>query len=191
MSRHAFYGNFCYDIQASALVDISNNKVDWKEVAPIPMGRSAHAVVLLHGSVYVGGGYEGKNNSERKDSFSLDIYNLTTNRWDPFPITIPHCWFAMTVLDDKLIIAGGVTKRGDPTNKILVLDEGEWKDYSKMPSARAGAVAVGYQSMLIVVGGEGKVKGTWTSLATTELPLDHGTPVMTSLSHISKSNASF
>jgi len=31
----------------------------------------------------------------------------------------------MTVLVDKLIIAGGEIKNGKPTNKTLVLDEGE------------------------------------------------------------------
>jgi len=75
----------------------------------------------------------------------------------------------MTVLDDKLIIAGGETKNGNPTNKILVLDEGEWKNYSEMPTAREGAAAVGYQSMLIVAGGQTKIKGTWTLLTITEL----------------------
>ncbi|XP_065883926.1 kelch domain-containing protein 8B-like [Dysidea avara] len=38
-----------------------------------------------------------------------------------------------------------------------------------MPTARQGAAVVGYQSMLIVVRGNGKVEGKWTILATTEL----------------------
>jgi len=104
-----------------------------------------------------------------KDCYRLDIYNVYANRWDPSPIITPHCWFAMTVLDDKLIIAGGETRSDEPTNKILVLDEGKWKDYSEMPTAREAAVAVGYQSMLIVVGGQALIKGSWTLLAITEL----------------------
>jgi len=143
--------------------------VKWKEVTPLPVGRTAHTAVLLHGSVYVGGGFEGSYIDNDEDCYRLDIYNVYANRWDPSPITTPQCWFAMTVLDDKLIIAGGETKRGEITNKVLVLDEGEWKNYSEMPSARSDPTAVGYQSMLIVVGGAIKVKSKWTNLATTEL----------------------
>ncbi|XP_065919298.1 uncharacterized protein [Dysidea avara] len=151
--------------------DIFNKRVmvKWEEVAPLPVGRSAHTAVLLHGSVYVGGGFEGKSNVERKDCYRLDIYNIYANRWDPSPITTPHCWFAMTVLDDKLIIAGGRTKSSSNTNKVFVLYRGQWKDYSEMPTARAGAAAVGYKSMIIVAGGEVLVKDNFTVLATTEL----------------------
>jgi len=145
-------------------------KMKWKEVAPLPVGRSAHTAVLLHGSVYVGGGFEGKSDAKKKDCYRLDIYNVYTNHWDSSPITTPHCLFAMTVLNDKLIIVGGKTKSDDVTNKIFVLDEGEWKDYNEMPTARYHATAVGYQSMVIVVGGQAKIKGTkWIKLSTTEL----------------------
>ena len=78
-------------------------KVKWKEVAPLPVGCTAHRAVLLHGSVYVGGGFEGRNVDNDQSCYRLDVYNLTTNQWSTSPITTPYCWFAMTVLDDKLI----------------------------------------------------------------------------------------
>jgi len=144
-------------------------KVEWKEAAPLPVGLTAHTAVLLRGSVYVGGGSEGKSVSDEKDCYKLDIYNVYANQWSTSPITTPHCWFAMTVLDDKLIVSGGKTKSGAVTNDVFAYDEGEWKDYSSMPTGRCAAVAVGYRSMLIVVGGEVVVKGTWRMVATTEL----------------------
>ena len=54
-------------------------------------------------------------------SYRLDVYNLTTNQWSSSPITTPYCWFAMTVmvLDDKLIIAGGVIKNGEVIKKVF------------------------------------------------------------------------
>ena len=124
---------------------------------------------MLHGSVYVGGGYEGKHVKDDQYSNRLDVYNLTTNRWDSSPITTPYCFFAMTALDDKLIIAGGVDKNGKITNEVLVLDGGEWEYYSKMPTSRRCATAVACQSMLLIVGGQNIIKGQWTMLATTEL----------------------
>ena len=133
------------------------------------MGQSSHTAVLLQGSVYVGGGFEGRSTEDAKDCYRLEVYNLTTNQWSTSPITTPYCWFAMTVLDDKLIIAGGETKSDEVTNKVLVLDRGQWKDFNEMPTARECATAAGYQSLLIVIGGLTKLGGKWTRLATTEL----------------------
>ena len=75
----------------------------------------------------------------------------------------------MTVLDDKLVTAGGRTKDNEVVKKVLVLNGGQWKDYSEMPSAKFSATAVGYHSMLIVVGGGIKVEGKYTRVSTTEL----------------------
>ena len=144
-------------------------KVKWKEVAPLPVARSAHTAVLLHGSVYVGGGYEGRYVNDQQGCYRLDVYNVYANRWDSSPITTPYCRFAMTILDDKLIIAGGVTKSGEITSKMFVLVHGEWKYYSGMPTARYNLSAIGYKSTIIVVGGVALVNGRRTGLATTEV----------------------
>ena len=143
-------------------------RITWEEVAPLPVGLSAHAAVLLQGSVYVGGGLEGKSITDKKPSYKLHIYNICANQWSTSPIITPHCSFAMTILDDKLIIAGG-DKDDVPTNKVHILDRGVWKYYSAMPTARTDLSAVGYQSMLITVGGQIKINTKWTKLATTEL----------------------
>ena len=156
---------------ADSQVDNFRKTVKWKELAPLPVGCSAHAAVLLGEVVYVGGGYEGSSNNDKQYSYRLGVYNLTTNQWSPSPITTPYSWFAMTTLDDKLVTctAGGRTKNGEVVKKVLVLIAGQWKDYSEMPTARYSATAVGYHSMLIVVGGRTKVEGKVTQVSTTEL----------------------
>ena len=154
---------------ADSQVDIFSKTVKWEELAPLPVGRKGHTAVLLGGNVYVGGGFEVTSINDKKDSYRLDVYNLTTNQWSSSPITSPYCWFAMTELDDKLVIAGGLTKNNKVVKKVLVLNAGQWKDYSEMPTARSCATAVGYHSMLIVVGGGIKVEGKWIILSTTEL----------------------
>ena len=153
---------------ADSQVDIFRKIVKWKELAPLPVCRSAHTAVLLGGVVYVGGGFEGSSN-DYKACYRLDVYNLTTNQWSSSPITTPYNWFAMTVLDDKLVTAGGRTKNDEIVKKVLVLNAGQWKDYSEMPTTRSSAIAVGYHSMLIVVGGATMVEGEWIRLSTTEL----------------------
>ena len=154
---------------ADSQVDIFRKTVKWEELAPLPVGLNAHTAVLLGGSVYVGGGVEGRSSKDRQHNYRLDVYNLTTNHWSPSPITTPYCWFAMTVLDDKLVTAGGITKNDEDVKKVLVLNAGQWNDYSEMPTARCQATAVGYHSMLIVAGGQIKVEGKCTRVSTTEL----------------------
>ena len=154
---------------ADPQVDIFKKTVKWKELAPLPVGHVLHTAVLLGGNVYVGGGIERRNFDDDQISYSLNVYNLTTNQWSPSPITTLYGAFSMTVLDDKLVTAGGTTKNNEVVKKVLVLNAGQWKDYSEMPTARCYATAVGYHSMLIVVGGVIKVEGKWTKVSTTEL----------------------
>jgi len=144
-------------------------KVKWEKVASLPVGRISCIAVLLQGSVYVGSGYEGRSVHDDQKCYRLDVYNLFTNQWYPSPITTPYSAYAMTVLDDKLVTVGGAIIGGKATNKLLVLDAGQWKDYSEMPTARSCATAVGYHSMLIVIGGKAKVKNVWTVVSTVEL----------------------
>ena len=150
-------------------MDIYSKTVKWEELASLAVGRNTHTAVLLGGVVYVGGGLEGRNSDDDQDSYRLDVYNLTTNQWSPSPITTPYRYFAMTVLDNKLVTAGGATKDNESVKKVVFLNAGQWKDYSEMPTARYCATAVGYCSMLIVVGGTSEVEGEWPRVSTTEL----------------------
>ena len=153
-------------------MDFFSRTEKWKDLAPLPVGLSSHIAVLLGGVVYVGGGHELKKTYFVKKvvgSYRLDVYNLTTNQWSSSPITTPYYRFGMTALGDKLVTAGGVTKNEEVVKKVLVLNAGQWKDYSEMPTARYSPTAVGYHSMLIVVGGGIKVEGRWTMVSTTEL----------------------
>ena len=124
---------------------------------------------MLNGSVYVGSGFEGKSIQDYQYCYRIDVYNLSANQWITPPITTPYRWFAMTVLDNKLIAAGGVTPDDDVTNKVLVLEDEKWKDHSEMPTARSCATAVGYQAMLIVIGGKAEIEGKVATVPHTEL----------------------
>ena len=112
---------------ADSQVDISKKTVKWQELAPLPMGRSAHTAVLLGGNVYVGRGIEGRSTVDNQYNYKLDVYNLTTNQWSSSPITTSYRHFAMTVLDDKLVTAGGVTKNNEVVKKVLVLNAEQWR----------------------------------------------------------------
>lgn len=82
----------------------------WEEVSPIPVCCTAYIVVLLGGVIYLGSGYicmkESKYAVTKK---RMDACNLITNQWSILPpIATPCSKFAMTVLDENLIITGGI-----------------------------------------------------------------------------------
>ena len=134
-------------------------KINWEEGKPTLSHRVSHTAVLLQGSLYVGSGFQ-----MGEHSYQIEVFNLDNNSWNAIPVKTPQCWFGMTVLNNRLVIVGGwiKEKRGifkpaehKVTKKILVLDAGQWKDYSEMPTARSSVAAVGHRSMLIVAGGIG------------------------------------
>lgn len=145
----------------------------WKEVASLPVCCTAHTAVMLHENIYVGGGSEEIFSAEHdyQNCYKLDVYNLTTNQWST-PITTPHSWFALAILDNKVVIAGGMRRAmGQAIMKknILILNAGQWEDYNEMPTARCQATAVAYQSMLTVIGGMIWAEGKRTIVSTIEI----------------------
>ena len=113
--------------------------------APAPVDDAAHKAVWLNGLVYVGGGLNG--------SCTINCYDPVNNLWRS-PISTPCCLFAMTTLNNTLLIAGGKDKSYERTNRILTMDAGQLKNYTKMITARSLATATGHQGMLIITGGE-------------------------------------
>ena len=109
---------------ADSQVDMFKKTVKWEELASLPAGCKSHTAVLLGGNVYVGGGIEG-NDFEIIYTYRLDVYNLTTNQWSSSLITTPYCCFAMTVVDDKLVTAGGKTNGDEAVKKVLLLNAGQ------------------------------------------------------------------
>ena len=114
------------------------------------MGCFRHTAVRLKELVYVGGGLDTTYNS----SFTIDCYDLINNTWKS-PINTPYGDFAMTELNNKLLIAGGKEKNYNKTRQVLIMDDGQLKNYTKMITARSKATATGHQGMLIITGGQG------------------------------------
>ena len=115
----------------------------------------------LNQLVYVGGGYE----VGLKASYVINCYDPVNNSWSS-PINTPYCVFAITTLNDKLLIAGGRDKGIKRNNQILTMDAGQLKNYTKMITARSAATAIGHQGMLIITGG---VDDKGKRLSSTEL----------------------
>ena len=135
--------------------------IKWEEGAPAPVGHGSHTAVWLNGVVYVGGGSE----VGFKPSYIINCYDPVNNSWSS-PINTSYSFFAMTILNNRLIIAGGKDKYYKKTNQILTLDSTELRNYTKMTRERSKATAACHQGMLIITGGE---DDTYKKLSSTEL----------------------
>jgi len=133
----------------------------WQEGAPAPVEGSFHTSVLLDGKVYIGGGKEPIG-----PSYRIDVYTLANNSWNPSPIITPVHWFAMTTLNNQLIIAGGKDRSNKVTNNIFLLDGCQLKEYTRMIIPRYFTTATGHKGTLIIIGGN---SDQYKILATTEL----------------------
>ena len=102
----------------------------------------------LNELVYVGCG----NKTGGRSSYIINCYDPVNNSWSS-PINSPYCGFAMTTLDNQLLIAGGEDKSNKTTNQILIMDAGQLKNYTEMITARSLSTATGHQGMLIITGG--------------------------------------
>ena len=98
-------------------------------------------------------------------SYNILCYDPVNNSWRS-SINAPYFDFAMTTLNNKLLIAGGRDKSNIKTNQILTKDAGQLKNYTKMTTARSSATATGHQGMLIITGG---VDDKRNRLSSTEL----------------------
>ena len=124
--------------------------IKWEQGASAPVGCYGHTAVWLNGLVYVGSGNEIKG----KASYIINRYDPVNNSWSS-PINTSYCYFAMTTLNNNLLIAGGQNKHGKTTKQTLTKDGGQLKNYTKMNIARSHATATGHQGMLIITGGWG------------------------------------
>ena len=126
--------------------------IKWEPGAPAPVDRYAHTAVWLNGVVYVGVG----NETQAKPSYTIDCYDPLNNSWQS-PINTPYCYYAMTTLNNQLVVAGG-HKKYKRTNEILVLWDTDMGKrllyYNEMATPRSFATAAGHQGMLIITGGE-------------------------------------
>ena len=95
----------------------------------------------------MGGGYDTK-----KLLYIINCYDPVNNSWSS-PINTPYYYFAMTTLNDRLLIAGGLDKHNKRSNQIFTVDAGVLENITKMITARSSAVAAGHQGMLIITGG--------------------------------------
>ena len=127
-----------------------NLPLKWKKSVKLPLGVFAAHAVEVGGKVYIGGGKaEGSH-------YKVLEYTIQGGRWRE--IGTPVCLFGMAVVNDQLIIIGGMQDVGI-TDRVWVLesDSNTWtQPFPAMPKAGWGLSAVGYKRWVLAVGGNGE-----------------------------------
>ena len=123
--------------------------MQWKEGSPAPVGQSAHTAVFLDGKIYIGGGEK----SYLVPLYQIDVYSVSNDSWSS-SIATENCFFALTSLNNRLLIVGGKNHNGKVTNKIFTMSNNLLKKFTIMKRPRCCATAVGHQMVLLIVGGK-------------------------------------
>ena len=117
----------------------------------MPSGVHDVQAVVVGGKVYIGGG--GAEGSKYK----ILEYTIQGGQWRE--IETPVRLFGMAVVNNQLLIIGGVDEEGRVTNQVWALDSASGalkQPFSAMPTARGWLSAAGYKRWVLVVGGSGE-----------------------------------
>ena len=107
--------------------------------------------VIIQEMMYVGGG----DASPANNIHIVMTYNIISQEWFRLP-QYSACYFAMTVIHNKLTLVGGCDRNDRDTNVLGVWDADgrKWTcPYTPMPTPHCESSAVVYRQWLIVAGG--------------------------------------
>ena len=132
-------------------------QLDWRCGPDMPYSRSFYIQsVEVDGTVYVGGGFADKDD----DSYTVMAYDTQSCKWHTLP---PYSAknFAMTTINNKLILVGGYRDNDNTVvNQLSVwkTDSNQWTyPFPAMPTPRSFPSATSYKHWLVVAGGFKKV----------------------------------
>ena len=117
--------------------------------------------VQVQGTLYVGGGKADDDNQ-----YIVMTYDISAGKWVTLPPYSTH-WFAMTAIDNHLVLVGGVGSDSSYSKVLGVwrADSKNWTHpYPDMTTPRNSCSAVMYKQYLVVAGGWGAAGDTLSSV---------------------------
>ncbi len=128
---------------------------EWDARGRLLQANSEMAVGELDGKIYVLGGYP----STRQTQSTVQVYDPASDRWElaaPMPIALNHNMAA--TVGGKLYMIGGQTTdagSGNYSDRVFEYDPltRQWRERSRMPTARGAGVAVVWEERIYVAGG--------------------------------------
>ncbi len=163
----AFTGPYPHEIPIPDVYIFNLEKNEWRKGPVIPSGRrrGAAGAFVHNDKIYlIGGEVDGHYDGTQA---WFDEFDPSTNSWKILPdAPTARDHISASVVDNKLVIAGG-RQSSAKTNKVLEttlasvdiydFETGEWSTLSaekNIPTERAGASAVAYGQLVLIIGGE-------------------------------------
>ena len=113
-------------------------QLDWRRGPDMPFSLSSYIQsVEVDGTVYVGGGSADKDR-DYKYSYTVMAYDTQTCKWHTLPPYSARL-FAMTTINNKLILVGGIHGNGPVVDQLGVwkTDSNQWTcPFPAMPTPR-------------------------------------------------------
>jgi N-acetylneuraminic acid mutarotase len=129
----------------------------WGEAAPLPDARDHLSSVVLDGKVYVLGGEHGHDvlNEQQDD---VHVYDPATDTWTrlaSLPVATSHAEGQTSVIDGRIVVAGGQVGSFAPTADVWSYDPAtdRWSRLLSLPAARQGAAVHQAGGLVVVAGG--------------------------------------
>ena len=127
-------------------------QLKWSRGPDMPFGMSYYIQsVQVQGTLYVGGGLAPGGDNE----YIVMTYDISAGKWATLP-PYSTCGFAMTAIDNILVLVGGRGRDG-VWSKVLGVwseDSKKWTHpYPDMTTPRSSCSAVMYNQYLVVAGG--------------------------------------
>ncbi|CAG5897124.1 unnamed protein product [Menidia menidia] len=123
----------------------------WGESDPLPYEVYGHGTVSHKGLVYVIGGKSESKKCMRR----VCVYNPTKFEWkDLAPLKTARSLFGVTVHNDQIVVATGVTDSG-LTASVEVYDvaTNKWSEFTEFPQERSSLNLITMGGFLYAVGG--------------------------------------
>ena len=138
-------------------------KIVWSLGPDMPFSMNYYPnIAVLEQKVYVGGGGHGfylfNRDSILTREHTVMVYDIRRESWSLLP-QYSFYWFSMAVLNDQLVLVGGVDRGSNiRTNMLGTLDDKAsilcWTHpFPPMPTSRSGAMVVVHNNRWLVVAG--------------------------------------
>jgi len=160
-----YFGGFAPDGQGDSskhyVLDLDAYAADptatWNFAASMPTARNHFGSAVLNGKIYAIGGQHGRDETLH-NLRDVNVYDPATDKWSSaakLPKPMSHFHNSTTILNGKILIAGGVTNGRFPLSDEWQYDPATnaWTASVPLPAPRKAPVAVTAAGLLYVLTG--------------------------------------
>lgn len=156
INRSQASSDFCVCRKAGGSLDPQTLRTQgvWENVAPMAQRRAGFAAAVVHGLLYVCGGYDGQNFLRSAERFQPSP-DPDPGVWEPVaPMTVRRHCAAAASLGGRFYVCGGYDGREAlSSTECYDPDLGLWEPTAPMAQRRHGAAAAVLDGKLYVCGG--------------------------------------